>query len=478
MLKNLLGDTIKYGLGNVVIKFFSILVVPIIAKNFPPDIFGSINIVNTFAALFTGIAVLGLDSAAGYYYYYGEEELKKQYLGTSFVIRMAASFLIFILFAVFAKALAGKNFLLKDENKYLLVVLGSAVIPFDNGMSFFVNLARFTIKPIIYNIANISKIVIYYMFIIFFLLTNLTVEKIFIAIVFSSIVPSCFLFFYYKNHLNFKINIYCLKKMLKYGLPLVPTTVMFWFINSISRFILNNYTGLEETGIYSMMNSISSMFLLITGSILTAWPPYAMTIGKREDGREIFARIIQLLVVFLIPLAFLFWSVSDIIILLFSKPVYLIGENIIILIVLQHILYLLYQCAGIGLTLKKKTIYITIGYTISGVITIILSLFLCKYMGIFGAALSVFIGYFLSVIYIVIKSQEFYKIPYNTRLVFFYISVTLFVLIFTLIVPNNNFIVNFFIRFLIGCCYLFFPFIFRLILIDDIKTFICTLIKK
>ena len=323
MIRNLLRDTVKYGLGTVATKFFSILVVPIIAKNFPPDIFGEISVVTIFIALFVGIAVLGLDSAIGFYYYHGEENLKRDYLGTAFILRILISIIMLAGFFIFAKALSGADFLLKNSERYLLIILGAAAIPFDNCMSYFVDLTRFLMKPAIYNIANISKVLIYYTLVLFFLFTNFTVERIFIAILLSSIIPALFLFLMYRKMINFKINIYCLKKLLKYGLPLVPATIMFFFMNSANRFVLNSYTTLENVGIFSLMNSVASIFLLITSSIITAWPPYAMLIAKRDDAQIVFARITTLLLVVLVPLAFLFWSISGIIILIFSTPKYL-----------------------------------------------------------------------------------------------------------------------------------------------------------
>jgi O-antigen/teichoic acid export membrane protein len=469
MIKNLISDTIKYGLGKVIIKFFSILVVPIIAKNFPPDIFGEINVVNTFVGLFAGIAVLGFDSAIGYYYYHGEEDLKKDYLGTSFIARMVVSVILFILFFIFAKSLSGVNFLLKNSGRYLLIILGAAVIPFDNCMSFFVDLTRFIIKPIIYNIANISKIVLYYGFIGFFLLTNLTVEAIFISLLFSSVIPSIFLFVYYRKMLNFRINLYCLKRLLKYGLPLVPASLMFWFMNSANRLVLNAYTTLEDSGIFSMMNSVAGIFLLITSSIQTAWPPYSMIIAKREDARELFAKVITLLFIILVPLAFFFWSISDIIILLFAKPAYLLGENTIILLIMQQILNLLYYCVAIGLILKEKTIFLTIGYLIAGIITILISLPLCKYFGILGASLSSFIGYLVTIVYIAFKSQQFYPVPYKTKVIFVYSLALMITLIFSILFSSSSVIGNFIVRFLIGCIYIAIPFAIKIISIADIK---------
>jgi len=469
MIKNLISDTIKYGFGKVFLKFFSILVVPIIAKNFPPDIFGEINIVNTFTGLFIGIAVLGLDSAVAYYYYHGEEELKKDYLGTSFIIRIIISLLFFTGFFLFAKNLSGAHFLLKNNERYILVIMGAAVIPFDNCTSFFVDLTRFLMKPVIYNIANISKVAIYYILIIIFLLNGLTVERIFISILISSVVPAVILFILYRKLLSLKINFDCLKKLLTYGLPLVPGSIMYFFMSSANRFVLNAYTSLEDTGIFSMMNSVASIFLILTGSILIAWPPYSMIIAKRIDAQIIFARIITILFVLLIPLAFLFWSVSDIVILLFSKPIYLRGENIVILLIMQNIFNLLYYCTAIGLILKEKTIYITIGNSIAAIIAVLISFPLCKYWGIFGAALSSCIGYVVSTFYVALKSQRFYPIPYNIKFIFIYSSVLLLIIICSFLLPNSIIIYNFFIRFVLGSIFLIIPFAAKIISLSEIK---------
>jgi O-antigen/teichoic acid export membrane protein len=194
-----------------------------------------------------------------------------------------------------------------------------------------------------------------------------------------------------------------------------------------------------------------------------------MMIAKKEDAQIIFARVTTLLFVLLVPLAFMFWSVSDIVILIFSKPIYLRGENIIILLVTQHILNLLYYCVAIGLTLKEKTIHITIGYTIAAVITVAISFPMCKYFGIFGAALSSCIGYLISILYIGFKSQQFYPIPYKKKFMFVYSFVLIGIIVFCLLLQNSNIVHNFLIRFVIGSVYLIVPFVAKIISISDIK---------
>jgi O-antigen/teichoic acid export membrane protein len=194
-----------------------------------------------------------------------------------------------------------------------------------------------------------------------------------------------------------------------------------------------------------------------------------MLIAKREDAQAVFARITTLLFVLLVPIAFLFWSVSDIIILIFSRPIYLTGEKTIILLTLQQIINLLYYCIAIGLTLKEKTIYITIGYSIAAIIAVIISFPLCKYWGIFGAALSSCIGYIVSTFYVAFKSQQFYPIPYDRRFLFIYSFVSLLIIFGSLLVSNSNIVYNFIIRFVIGCIFLVVPFAVKIVSISEIK---------
>ena len=478
MIKNLLSDSLKYGLGKAVTKFFPILIVPIIAKTFPPEIFGEINIITVFVGLFFGISALGLDAAMGFFYFHGEEDLKRDYLGTALIARLLMSIFVFAGFILFARVLSGADFMLKSNERYLLIILGAAVIPFDNCMVFFINLTRYLMKPLIFNIENFSKVIIYYILISIFLIGDFTIENVLTAIIISSAIPAFLLFLFYRKHLKYKINFYCLKRLLRYGLPMVPASIMFFFMSSMGRFVLNAYTTLEETGIYSMMTFVAGIFLFFTNSILIAWPPYSMLIAKRHDAQAIFARITTLLLIFLIPLAFLFWSVSDIMILIFSTPIYLRGEKAVILIILQHILNLIYYCAAIGLTLKEKTIYITIGYSIAAIVAVLISFPLCMYLGIFGAALSSCIGYLISTVYIAYKSQQFYFIPYNIKFLFIYSISFLTVLILLLSLPGTNMVFNFIVRFVVGCIFLVIPFASKNISLAEIKNMLFTKTKK
>ena len=40
--------------------------------------------------------------------------------------------------------------------------------------------------------------------------------------------------------------------MLKYSAPLIPNTLMWWFINSSSRFAIGYFSGLEANGLYAV----------------------------------------------------------------------------------------------------------------------------------------------------------------------------------------------------------------------------------
>jgi O-antigen/teichoic acid export membrane protein len=64
---------------------------------------------------------------------------------------------------------------------------------------------------------------------------------------------------------------------LKLGLPFVPSAVMLWLMTSANRWILLNYTDLEQVGYYSVAFKFSSLFEpLIIAPFLSAYTPRVM----------------------------------------------------------------------------------------------------------------------------------------------------------------------------------------------------------
>lgn len=75
-----------------------------------------------------------------------------------------------------------------------------------------------------------------------------------------------FLFFWGLNKNYFMLGKYdkkIAKELLKIGLPLLPTFLIYWVYNSMDRIMITNMLGTTELGIYSIGSKLASVSLFI-----------------------------------------------------------------------------------------------------------------------------------------------------------------------------------------------------------------------
>lgn len=73
-------------------------------------------------------------------------------------------------------------------------------------------------------------------------------------------------------------------RMLKYSIPLVPTT-MFWWITSVSdRYMITAFLGSDTNGIYTVAYKLPTMLTLLSSVFLEAWK-FSAVLEARESRR-------------------------------------------------------------------------------------------------------------------------------------------------------------------------------------------------
>lgn len=72
------------------------------------------------------------------------------------------------------------------------------------------------------------------------------------------------------------------RKMLRYSIPLIPTTV-FWWITSVSdRYMITAMLGSSANGIYTVANKIPTLLTLLSGVLVQAWQYSAVSEAKNS----------------------------------------------------------------------------------------------------------------------------------------------------------------------------------------------------
>lgn len=82
------------------------------------------------------------------------------------------------------------------------------------------------------------------------------------------------------------INGTLLKDMLRFSLPTIPNSIVWWVNTSADKYIIIYYLGISVSGIYSVAYKIPSILTLITNIFTSAWTISAIqNVDDKDNGR-------------------------------------------------------------------------------------------------------------------------------------------------------------------------------------------------
>ena len=93
-----------------------------------------------------------------------------------------------------------------------------------------------------------------------------------------------------KEKLKAKISLALLTPIVIYAVPALLGMFINWTQSQVGRLFINYYTNLEEQGLYSIAFAIGSVLLIFTTAFRLAYDPYALSIMKRPDAKQTYAK--------------------------------------------------------------------------------------------------------------------------------------------------------------------------------------------
>lgn len=82
-----------------------------------------------------------------------------------------------------------------------------------------------------------------------------------------------------------------LTKMIKYSVPMIPTTIFWWVTNVADRYMIAYFDGDYINGLYAIAFKVPTLLILISGIFSEAWQYSAVTDGSGDDRQKFFSRV-------------------------------------------------------------------------------------------------------------------------------------------------------------------------------------------
>jgi len=395
-VKRLVKSTTIYGLGMVLTSFINLLLLPFLTAYLTPKDYGSFSILLLLSLALNYIFMLGMGTSIGLCYFDNSDaKHKSKVIFNAILILILSSTIMLIVGLPFTKEFS--LFLLNDARyvypvflTFISTACAMITIPFMLRLQFEEREAEFVAKTfaslIISVIGNIILIIVFKRG-LNGLAEGLLITKIAALLIFgfSSI-----------KDLEFIPEFNIQKKLVKLGIPMIPSFLALYVLQQGNIYILKSFTSLELAGIFSVGMAFGRGISLITFAFTTAWTPFFLSFANNKDEAKIlFGRISTYYLYTIGFISILFFIFAKPVVYLFTQDSFHEAYKVIGLVTTGQMLIGIFALLLPPIYFAKKVGQLTSLQIIASAGSVVSAMILTPIIGIVGAGISFALGYFL-----------------------------------------------------------------------------------
>ncbi|MGB2873854.1 MAG: oligosaccharide flippase family protein [Gaiellaceae bacterium] len=409
-------QTLAYGVSGLIVPLLGMITLPVFARVFTRSQYGLIELGIATTSVAAAIVDAGLSSAAlrGFYDFSARQDRERRSL---MLTGFAASTGFSLVFAAALIALRHDlaRWIFGSAHQASLVLVIAATLPALNTLRYVSELLRVRLQASHYLVTSaIAGTVITAISLAGVLALGWRVKGVFFAVLIGNAAAAAYGLFVVRSGLAGRFSAPELRRMLAYGLPLVPATLAAWALALIDRIILSRLGSLSQVGQYAIANRLAGLLLIVLTAFLFALTPFLLATYSENPEQEKAARA-RALTYFTFVL-----SLLGLVLTLFAKEIIDIaapkfGEayKTVGPLMLGAIGYGLVSLLTTGLSITRKTIHMAALTLLAAGINIGLNFALIPPFGIVGAGVATAVGYgFLTISYYWV-SQRVYRTPFE-----------------------------------------------------------------
>ena len=415
-IKQIGKDTIIYGIGGVIAKSIGILLLPIYTRIFDAAEYGNIAMFGVINGLLGSILVMGMDSAQSYYFF--EQKTK----GITSQARLVTSILQFrILCGVFVVSVVSilspffNNWFFNGALSWQYFVIAFSSVFFSQIVGQSAQVFRLIYKPIGYIGITLTQTLLSastaLILIIYF---DAGVLGFFIGALIGAMVAALFGWWHVRKYLVWNCwHKHWWPRLVKFGLPLMPTALIMFVMNASDRLFVNHFNGMEALGLYAIGAKIAGLITLGITTFRMAWWPVAMDAMHGTDGPDLFKTVGRLYLGFGSAAVVFITTLSPYLIRWFAAPEYYSAYPIVGILSWFSIFYGFYLISSAGIWKAEKTVWAPLTMGIAASINVILNYWLVPRYGPMAAAAATSLSFFLWNVMSIAVSERLWKVGYN-----------------------------------------------------------------
>lgn len=322
--QGLIASVLTYGAGDAVLKLVSLAALPLFSRSLGPVEYGRYVVALTLASMVQSLLLMGGDSALGRLWFAsGDRAEQNSIAGTWLRFSLLVSLLGLAILLPLAPAI-GHLVYLDDGLAPTLAALLLAPLAITSLLTQQVLRNRFQPRAFV-ALSLLQAGCFLVLGVMVVKLTNWGAAGLIAALIAAQVVVLPLRWWHLRDCWTAPTSALWRKRLLAYGLPLVPVSIAAWLGSQADRILIQQWCAPEAVGWYGTAQTITFGFqALIVGAFAQAWSPH-ITRLHGEDPRAaaaLAARMLPILTAGLLPVAVgLAWGAPWLIALV-SGPAY------------------------------------------------------------------------------------------------------------------------------------------------------------
>ncbi|MBQ9019206.1 MAG: oligosaccharide flippase family protein [Bacilli bacterium] len=410
--KQLAKNTIIIFFGKVSTQLISFFLLPLYTSYLATKEYGLVDLIQTYVTLIVPIITLELEMSIFRYLIdarKSENETKKLISNNFFVLGL--SLIIFSIIYIITTCFINIPF--------RWIILVDIIVCVLSGN--FLQVARGVGKTLDYSISciltGITTIVSNIILICNF---HMGAEGMIISMALANFVCSLYLFLRLK--LYKKINLKqtdkkLLKEMYKYSIPLIPNNISWWIVNVSDRTIISFVLNAGANGLYAISNKFPTIISSLTGIFNLSWAESASLHINSKDRDEFFSDIFNTIMKLFTSLGVGMIACMPFVFPLLIDTKYNDAYNYIPYLVLGSVFNVAICIYSQVYLAKKLSKQVATTAVLGAIINILINIIFIKQIGLYAAAISTAISYFVMMLYRHIDLKKYVNIKISKGLI-------------------------------------------------------------
>lgn len=430
-IRELVSDSLVYGLSSVVARFLNYLLVPLYTGVFTPGEYGVVGLVYGGIVFLNVVFTLGLESA--YIRFASDRDRASDTFRTLQLVLAGAGAMLLAMMTLFSPVLHGVLQLSGPDAgrifQWLLLILitdSLSVVPFAE--------LRLAGRPWVFaGLKTLNVAVNIILNLVLILSMGMGIEAVFISNAVASVVTALWVWIVTWPMMGGTWRTGIAREALWFGLPYVPNGIGFAVNEVLGRFWLSRMdpadvvaiygdgvTAADVTGWYNACFKLGVFMLLLVQMFRMAWQPFFMKHSKAADARSLFGRVFT---TFNAGAALVFLTVA-----LFAAEIaalripgtsttlidsrYWTGLPVVPWILAAYAFQGWFVVFSVGVFLKDRTKRLPLITGIGAVVTITLNALLVPQLGMVGAAAAAVGSYLTMSLILLADTRRAYPVAY------------------------------------------------------------------